>query len=270
MTVPINKVTIESALDIYEIMKRVLKREQKLDRDKEHFWVMALNKANKIVNLELVAFGANNRVRSRPADILAIPLQKQAQGVILIHNHPASEIKPSQEEKDFTDKMMKACRLVNTPILDHVIITEYTYFSFEETGLLERLEASTKYLLSYELERKLHEELQEAREEIEQESKIQIKESLKKGREEGKAAGLKEGKAEGLEQGIAKGIEEGLKAGIQLGKRQGIEEGEKKGIEKGIKARNLEIAKHMLSKGVDMQFICEMTGLNKTKVNALK
>ena len=246
MTVPINKVTIESSLDIYEIMKRVLKREQKLDRDKEHFWVMALNKANKIVNLELVAFGANNRVKSRPADILAIPLQKQAQRLILIHNQPSGILKPSQEDKDFIDKIIKACELVKILVIDYVIITEYSYFSCAETGLLEQLEASTKYLLSYELERKLHEELQAAREEIEQESKIKIKESLKKGRQEGKA--------EGLEEGLAKGIEEG----------------EKKGIEKGIEARNLEIAKHMLSKGVDMQFICEMTGLNKTKVNALK
>ena len=258
MTIPINKVTIESALDIYEIMKRVLKREQKLDRDKEHFWVMALNKANKIVNLELVAFGANNRVKSRPADILAIPLQKQAQRLILIHNQPSGILKPSQEDKDFIDKMIKACELVKTRVLDYVIITEHSYFSCADTGLLERLEASTKYLLSYELERKLHEELQEAREEIEQESKIKIKESLKNGRQEGKAEGLEQG----ISKGKAKGIEEGLKAGIQLGKRQGEK--------KGIKKRELEIAKQMLFKGLDIQLICEMTGLSEAKINALK
>ena len=55
LRIKINKMTIKYPSDIYEIMKRVLKREQKLDRDKEHFWVMALSKANKIVNLELVA-----------------------------------------------------------------------------------------------------------------------------------------------------------------------------------------------------------------------
>ena len=262
MTVPINKVTIESSLDIYEIMKRVLKREQKLDRDKEHFWVMALSKANKIVNLELVAFGANNRVRSRPADILAIPLQKQAQRLILIHNQPSGILKPSQEDKDFIDKMIKACELVKTRVLDYVIITEHSYFSCADTGLLEQLEASTKYLLSYELERKLHEELQAAREEIEQESKIKIKASLKKGEEKGLKKGRQEGKAEGLEQGIAKGkakgIEEGLKAGIQLGQRQGEEK------------RELEIAKQMLLKGLDIELICQMTGLSKAKINALK
>ena len=258
MTVPINKVTIESALDIYEIMKRVLKREQKLDRDKEHFWVMALSKANKIVNLELVAFGANNRVRSRPADILAIPLQKQAQRLILIHNQPSGILKPSQEDKDFIDKIIKACELVKTLVIDYVIITEHSYFSCADTGLLEQLEASTKYLLSYELERKLHEELQAAREEIEQESKIKIKASLKQGEEKG----LRKGRQEGLEEGEKKGIAEG--------RAEGLKEGEKKGIKKGIQQEKLEIAKQMLLKGLDMQLICEMTGLSKKRINALK
>ena len=267
MTIRIDKVIIESALEIYQIIKSVLKREHKLDREKEHFWVMALNKAHRVLNLELVAFGANNMLKSRPADILAIPLQKQAQKLILIHNHPSGSIKPSDEEKDFTDLVIQACNLMRTPVLEHVIITEHSYFSFQETGLLKELEASTKYLLSYELKRKLHKELQEAKEEIEQESKIKIKQSLKKGREEGKVEGLKEGKAEGLEQGIAtgkaKGIEEGLKAGIQLGKRQGEEKGLKKGLKEGEKKRELEIAKQMLLKGLDIELICQMTGLSR-------
>ena len=266
MTIPINKVTIESALDIYEIMKRVLKREQKLDRDKEHFWVMALSKANKIVNLELVAFGANNRVRSRPADILAIPLQKQAQRLILIHNQPSGILKPSQEDKDFIDKIIKACELVKILVIDYVIITEYSYFSCADTGLLEQLKASTKYLLSYELERKLHEELQAAREEIEQESKIKIKASLKQGEEKGLRKGRQEGLEEGEKKGIAEGRAEGLKEGEKKGIKKGLEEGEKKGIKK----EKLEIAKQMLAKGLDIELICEMTGLSKTKINALK
>ncbi|MEL7228133.1 MAG: JAB domain-containing protein, partial [Cyanobacteria bacterium J06576_12] len=76
--IKIDKITIQYPSDIYEIMQRVLKREQKMDRAKEHFWVLAMSQANKILNLELVALGANNRVNCRPADVLAIPLQKQA------------------------------------------------------------------------------------------------------------------------------------------------------------------------------------------------
>ena len=118
-----NKITIEHPSDIYEIMQLVLKREHKIDRNKEHFWVLALNDANKILNLELVALGANNRVYSWVADILAIPLQKQAKGVILIHNDPSGSLEPSEKDKDFADKMIQACRIMNIPVLDYVIIT---------------------------------------------------------------------------------------------------------------------------------------------------
>ena len=86
--------------------------------------------------------------------------------------------------------------------------------------------------------------------------------------------GIKKGKAEGLEQGIAtgkaKGIEEGLKAGIQLGQRQGEEKGLKKGRQEGEEKRELEIAKQMLLKGLDIELIFQMTGLSKAKINALK
>ena len=51
----------------------VLKKMSKTDRDKEHFWVLALNKVQKILNIELVALGSNDRVSVKPADILAIP-----------------------------------------------------------------------------------------------------------------------------------------------------------------------------------------------------
>ena len=69
--IKIDKITIEHPSDIYEIMQLVLKREHKIDRNKEHFWVLALSDASKILSLELVALGANNRVHARPADILS-------------------------------------------------------------------------------------------------------------------------------------------------------------------------------------------------------
>ena len=53
--IKIDKIPIKHPSDIYEIMQMVLKKVPTMDRDKEHFWVLALNKANKIVNLELVA-----------------------------------------------------------------------------------------------------------------------------------------------------------------------------------------------------------------------
>jgi len=212
--IKIDKLTIQHALDIYEIMQLVLKREHKVDQAKEHFWVLAMSSANKILSLELVALGANNRVSARPADVLAIPLQKQAAGVILVHNHPSGKLKASAQDEDFTDLMIQACRLMKTPVLDHVIITEHSYLSFKETGLLARLEASNKYVLPYELERQYHEEMEAAIRAVEQESKQKIKESLKN--------------------------------------------------------REQEIAKQMLSRGLDMKLICDMTGLSEGQLNELR
>lgn len=74
---------------------------------------------------------------------------------------------------------------MNTPVLDHVIITENSYYSFKSSGLLDRLEASNKYVLPYELERQYYEEMEEEIKRVEQESKKKIKESLKKGEEKG-------------------------------------------------------------------------------------
>ena len=232
--IKIDKLTIQHALDIYEIMQLVLQREHKVDQAKEHFWVLAMSPANKILSLELVALGANNRVSARPADVLAIPLQKQAAGVILVHNHPSGKLEASAQDKDFTDLMIQACRLMKTPVLDHVIITEHSYLSFKETGLLARLEASNKYVLPYELERQYHEEMETAIKAMEQASKKRIRESLKKG----EAKGMKKGRQEGIKQGLEQGMQ--------------------------------QIARQMLSKGLDMKLICDMTGLSEAQLNELK
>ena len=206
--IKIDKIPIKHSSDIYQIMQMVLKKVSTTDRDKEHFWVLALNQDNKLANLELVALGGNDRVGVTPAEILATPLQKQAQRVVLVHNHPSGSLEPSEADKDLTDLMIQACRLMQVSFLDHVIISEQSYFSFKETGLLERLEGSIKYILPYELEQ----------------------------------------------------------ISFQDGWKEGKEEGEKKGIQ----TRNLEIAKQMLLKGLDIQLICQMTGLSEAKINALK
>ena len=202
--IKIDKIPIKHPSDIYEIMQMLLERVPTTDRDKEHFWVLALNQDNKLVNLELVALGANDRVGVTPAEILAAPLQKQAKGIMLVHNHPSGSLEPSEADKDLTDLMIQACRLMEVPLLDHVIISEQSYFSFQEAGLLERLEGSNKYILPYDLEKMSFQ------------------------------GGWEEGKAEGIQQ------------------------------------EKLEIAKQMLSKGLDIELICQMTGLSLENIEELR
>jgi DNA repair protein RadC len=108
-------------------------------------------------------------------EVLSIPLQKRAVGIFLVNNHPSSNLQPSQEDKDVRDRLLQACNIMNIKLLDHVIITENSYYSFQSSGLLERLEASNKYVMPYELERQFHEELQEEVKRLEKESKKKIK-----------------------------------------------------------------------------------------------
>jgi DNA repair protein RadC len=89
LKVKLEQLTIHHSVDIYHIMQMVLKREKKLNTSKEHFWAIALNNANKILNLELVSFGSTSNTIVKPMEVLSIPLQKRATGVILVHNHPS-------------------------------------------------------------------------------------------------------------------------------------------------------------------------------------
>lgn len=87
--------------------------------------------------------------------------------MILVHNHPSGILEASEADKDLTDLLIQACRIMRTPVLDHVILREHSYLRFKETGLLERLEASLKYVPPYELEQQYHEEMEAAIREVE-------------------------------------------------------------------------------------------------------
>jgi DNA repair protein RadC len=178
----IENLNIHHALEIYEIMQLVLKRENKLNKGKEHFWVIALDTAHKIISLELISTGGLTSTTAKPMEVISVPLQKGAFGVMLVHNYPSGRLEPSEADKDLTDYLIQVCKLMNTPVLDHLIITENSYYSFKASGLLAHLEASKRYALPYELERQSHEETQEAIKIVEQESlKIEEEKRIREG-----------------------------------------------------------------------------------------
>jgi len=70
------KIKILSSDDIYRIMQQILLREQKVDRNREHFWTISLDNAHKVLNIELVSMGTVNRTLVEPMEVLSVPLQK--------------------------------------------------------------------------------------------------------------------------------------------------------------------------------------------------
>lgn len=152
---------INSSDDIYGIMQKILLRENKIDRNREHLWTISLNTGHKILNIELVTMGTINKVLIEPMEIFSVPLQKRAVKIILVHNHPSGELKPSAGDKDITDRLIQCGRIMNVPVLDHLIITEKTYFSFADTGLLEELEQSKKYVPDYKIREGIKKQVEE-------------------------------------------------------------------------------------------------------------
>jgi len=146
--------------DIFDIMQKVLKRESKLDKGKRHFWAIGLDIKSKVILLELVSLGTMAKKDLHASDIYANAIHKQAKRVILCHNSPDGSLQANEEAKDLTDWLIQVGLIVNIPVYDHLIMTEKSYVSFKEMGLLAELEKSKKYVIPMELERRAREEEQ--------------------------------------------------------------------------------------------------------------
>lgn len=145
------RIKILNADDLFKIMSHILQRENKIDRDKEHFWVVGLANNLKILFIELVSLGTVNSTIVEPMEVFSVALQKRAVSIILVHNHPSGELKPSEGDLDVTDRLIQVGKIVNTPVFDHLIVTERSFLSFKDTGTMAKLEQSTKYVPTYEL-----------------------------------------------------------------------------------------------------------------------
>lgn len=145
---------VNSPDSVFSIMQRILLRENKIDRNREHFWTVSLDNASKILNIELVSLGTVNETLVEPMEVFSVPLQKRAVKIILVHNHPSGEVKPSEADKEITDRLIQVGRIINIQVIDHLIITEKTYYSFADNALLKELELSLKYVPAYEIKQR--------------------------------------------------------------------------------------------------------------------
>lgn len=170
------KIRILNSEDIYSVMQKILMRENKIERNKEHFWIIGLAQNSRILYIELISIGTINSTPVEPMEVFSIALQKRTVKVILVHNHPSGSVRPSEEDKDITDRLIQVGNIINIQVIDHLIITDKTYNSFSDTGLMYELERSTKYVPKYVLQERIK---KEAKELGKQENKLQIAQTLK-------------------------------------------------------------------------------------------
>jgi DNA repair protein RadC len=122
---------VKSSRDGYNIMRRHL-----MDLNHEEFWIMLIGRSNKVLAKELVSKGGLSGTVADPKIIFHMALQHQASALIMVHNHPSGNLRPSREDLVLTKKIADAGRMLDINVLDHLIITDGGYFSFGDEGLL--------------------------------------------------------------------------------------------------------------------------------------
>lgn len=98
--------------------------------------VLLLNRANKVIGIFSVTKGGTTSCIVDIKLILSVALKTVSNGIILLHNHPSGNLRPSEADRSITNKLKKGCEALDLQLLDHLIVTKEGYFSFSDSGEL--------------------------------------------------------------------------------------------------------------------------------------
>lgn len=128
---PIQQKQVSSSKDVAGYLQNTL---QFLQR--EVFAILLLNRANRIIHFEIVSEGGITGTVADPRIILKKALEHNATGIILCHNHPSGNLKPSHADEMLTKKIKNAASFLDILVTDHIIVSHEGYFSFADEGML--------------------------------------------------------------------------------------------------------------------------------------
>ena len=125
------KETVLQSKDIADFLRAKLQYKKH-----EVFAVIFLNRANKINHYEIISEGGITGTVADPRIILRKALENDAVNIILCHNHPSGNLKPSRQDEELTKKIKEASRFFDISVLDHIIVSNEGYFSFADEGIM--------------------------------------------------------------------------------------------------------------------------------------
>lgn len=127
----LEKKKIGSSIDVFEYFSGILS-----DSTYEAFYILMLNRANKIIREIQISEGGMSGTVADPKKIFKLALEQNAAAIILCHNHPSGNIKPSDADIKLTHKLKSAGEMLDLPVIDHIILGEENYYSFADEGKL--------------------------------------------------------------------------------------------------------------------------------------
>lgn len=125
---------IISSIDAYIIFKSEL-----ADLEHEEFWVLLLNKANRVMAKQHISTGGQAMTVVDPKVIFKIALEQNAASIILGHNHPSGNLSASISDIHITKKLVEAGKLLELPVLDHIILADDSFISMADLGMIKYL-----------------------------------------------------------------------------------------------------------------------------------
>jgi len=102
----------------------------------ESFKVLLINRAQRVIGIFTASTGGVNGTVVDPRLIFSVAIKALASSIILAHNHPSGNLKPSSADLKLTEKLTQAGKFLEIPVLDHLIISEEGYYSFADEGML--------------------------------------------------------------------------------------------------------------------------------------
>lgn len=127
----LQKKKITSSTDVFELLQPIIG-----ELEHEEFWIVYLNNSNKVIQKNQLSKGGMTGTLVDVRLVMKNALEVGATGLILAHNHPSGTLKPSEADKEITQKLKLAAQSLDIKVLDHLIVTEKAYFSFADDGIL--------------------------------------------------------------------------------------------------------------------------------------
>lgn len=125
------KPRITCSRDVFDLLRPTL-----MDVPHEEFWILLLNRANRVIKTLQISQGGVSGTVADPRIIFKSALEELASGIILAHNHPSGNLMASQADRELTRKLKEGARLLDVQVLDHLILAGQNYYSFADEGLL--------------------------------------------------------------------------------------------------------------------------------------
>ena len=123
--------TIRSSEDVYRLFHPLL-----CDLATEEFWVLLLNQAARVIDKVRISRGGIDQTSADVRTILREALLQRATQLVLVHNHPSGNTRPSNDDLHLTESIKRASQTMNIRVTDHVIVTDGAYFSFNDENCL--------------------------------------------------------------------------------------------------------------------------------------